>query len=349
MRRHKKGMRAAAVCFAAVFCLTGCGTGSEAVKQGMQAIKDLDYQSALEYFTAAGENGSDERSALRGMGIAYMGLTDYAQASACFEEALKKSDGLVRPIDYDINYYLAAAYTKNGQLQEAEAVYNAILGLEAEAEDALFLRGNVRLGLDDYEGAKADFDKVIAMDGKNFDRLLQIYQVLDNYGYGEAGRFYLESAMTAGESGMTAYDKGRIHYYLGEYEKAYLALEEAKEKGGAEASLYLGKAYEATGDYNYASNVYTSYLEKDPANPQICNQLGLCEMSKGDYAKALSAFQTGKQSEDTGLLQTLSFNEIVAYEHLGEFQKAAELARAYLQTYPDDAQAQREYGFLSSR
>lgn len=349
MKRHNIRNGTAAACLAAVVCLTGCGSGGEEVQQGMQAIKDLDYQSALDYFTAAGEKESDERAALRGMGIAYMGLTDYAQAAACFEEALKKSNGIVRPVDYDINYYLAAAYTKNGQLQEAEEVYNAILGLETEAEDALFLRGNVRLGLNDYEGAKADFDKVIAMDGKNFDRLLQIYQVLDNYGYGEAGRFYLESAMTAGESSMTAYDKGRIYYYLGEYQNAYLALEEAKEKGGAEASLYLGKAYEATGDYNYASSVYSSYLSKDPTNPQICNQLGLCEMSKGDYAKALSAFQTGKQSEDQSLLQTLSFNEIVAYEHLGDYQKAAELASAYLQTYPDDVQAQREYGFLSTR
>ena len=38
--------------------------------------------------------------------------------------------------------------------------------------------------------------------------------------------------------------------------KFYLALDEARDKGGADSYLYLGRAYAATGDYNYASSVY---------------------------------------------------------------------------------------------
>ena len=52
---------------------------------------------------------------------------------------------------------------------------------------------------------------------------------------------------------------------------------------------------------------------------------------------------------DITIQQTLAFNEIVAYEYLGDFQKAAVLIRTYLNTYPDDANAQREYDFLSTR
>ena len=109
------------------------------------------------------------------------------------------------------------------------------------------------------------------------------------------------------------------------------------------------EAYEATGDYNYASNVYNSYLEKNEGNAEIYNQLGLCEMAKGEYRKALDAFQAGMQLQNVTMMQTLSFNEIVAYEHLGDYRQASILMENYLKNYPDDAQAKREYEFLSTR
>lgn len=49
------------------------------------------------------------------------------------------------------------------------------------------------------------------------------------------------------------------------------------------------------------------------------------------------------------MLQTLKMNEIIAYEHLNEYKKAAVLLENYLKTYPDDEEAQREYIFLKSR
>ena len=98
--------------------------------------------------------------------------------------------------------------------------------------------------------------------------------------------------------------------------------------------LYLGKAYAATGDYNYASSVYSNYLSKQGPDAEIYNQLGLCELEKKDYQS---------------LMQTLSFNEIVAYEYLQDYQKATVLLKAYLQNYPDDQTAIREQQFLSTR
>lgn len=329
--------------------LTGCGEKRENVDSGMQLIQNLDYQGALEQFDKAQDSGENIRLIERGRGIAYMGLTQYEQAVECFQNALAASDGLVQAVDYDLNYYLAAAYTKSGQYQEAKQVYDAILALRPDEEDAYFLRGGILLELGDYDDGKVDFDKVISMDGKNYDRMIEIYQVLEHCGYKELGESYLATALEQGESQMNAYDKGRIYYHLGEYQKAYLALEEAREKGGAESYLYLGRAYEATGDYNYASSVYNNYLSKDSQNPEIYNQLGLCEMAKKDYQKALSAFQAGKEIENNEMLQALSFNEIVAYEYLGEYQKAAVLVDTYLQQYPDDETAKREQQFLSTR
>ncbi len=329
--------------------LTGCGSDNQNVDEGMELIGALDYRGALAEFDEAEALSENARLIARGRGIAYMGLTDYTQAVSCFQESLAESNGLIEPIDFDVNYYLAAAYTKNGQYQSAKEVYDAILALRPEEKDAYFLRGSVALELADYESAKADFDKVVEMDKKNFDRLIEIYQVLEKFGYKEVGQIYLQTALDAGESQMKDYDKGRIYYYMGEYQKAYIALEEARGDGNAESFLYLGKAYEATGDYNYASSVYSSYLSKDSKNATVYNQLGLCEMAKKDYRKALEAFQAGKQIEGNEIMQSLSFNEIVAYEYLGEYKKAAVLLDSYLKSYPDDEKAKREQQFLLTR
>lgn len=339
----------AAVCLLSVGLLTGCGSSDEKTIEGMQLVENLDYQGALALFEEASAAGEDARLIARGKGIAYMGLTDYEQAVVCFEESLAASSGFVEDMDYDINYYLAAACTKNGQYAEAEEAYDAILALRPAEDNAYFLRGNVRLAQSDYEGAKSDFDKVVSMDGKDYERLIKIHQILAHYGYREVGNEYLQSALNAGEKEMTAYDKGRIYYYMGEYQQAALALEEARQKGGAESYLYLGRSYEAIGEYNYAANVYSSYIAKDSQNAEVYNQLGLCEMARLDYQKALDAFQSAMKIENNGMMQTLLFNEIMAYEYLGEYQKAAVLMESYLKNYPDDETALREQQFLSTR
>ena len=329
--------------------LTGCGQTEEKTQNAMALIQNLDYQGALEELDLAEESGENIRLINRARGIAHMGLTEYDDAVEDFLAALSGSNGLVQNVDFDLNYYLAAAYTKSEQFALAEDTYNAILALRENEPDAYFLRGNVRMHQNNFDGAKADFDKVISIEPKNYDRLIDIYEVLDHFGLDSVGRGYLQTAMDAGGKDMDNYVMGRFYYYLGEYEKAYLALEQAKERGGEKSYLYLGRSYEATGDYNYAANVYNSYLNSNEGSAELYNQLGLCEISRGDYKKALEAFQAGMQLENNEILQTLSFNEIVAYEYLGEYEKAAVLLNNYLNNYPDDTRARREYDFLRTR
>lgn len=335
-------------CGLTMFLLTGCGK-DENIAQGMQHIKDLNYQAALESFDLAEAEGENKKLLARGRGIAYMGLIQYEEAEKCFLEALQQSNGLLEDMDYDINLYLAATYTKEGRYAEAEEIYNAILALQPKNGDVLFLRGCIRLKLNNYTEAKGDMDQVVALDGKNFERLIHIYEALDAAGYKDSGQGYLTDALQTYEAQMSNFDKGRMYYYMGDYQKAYLALEEAKNEGGVEAYLYLGRAYESTGDYNYASSVYNAYLTKEGGDARIYNQLGLCEMKKGEYANALAAFQAGLQIEGNEMMQSLLFNEIVAYEHLSDFEQAYELVQSYLTMYPDDEKALRECAFLSSR
>lgn len=351
----RRNFKAAACCIALLLALTACSASTEQTKAGMDAIEAMDYQSALSHFEEAKKGGENGRLISRGVGIAYMGLADYQSAVECFLDALQKSDGLVQDIDYDLNYYLAAAYAKNGQPAEAESTYDAILAMKPKEADALFLRGNVRISQGKNEQACEDFEQVLALEPQNYDRMIQIFEVLNTAGLTQIGQGYLDSALSYAEgknaAKMSSYDQGRIYYYLGRYQEAYAALEKARSEGsgGVEAYLYLGRAYEATGDYNYAATVYNSYIAQDTTEAEVYNQLGLCELKLGDYQAALTAFQAGLAVENNTMRQALSYNEIVAYEYLADFQRATVLMQNYLQNYPDDAKAQREYSFLSSR
>ena len=111
----------------------------------------------------------------------------------------------------------------------------------------------------------------------------------------------------------------------------------------------MGKTYEALGDLNYAASLYTEYLTQHPEETELYVQLGLVKMDLEDYTGALDAFESGIESGDVEYLQSLRFNEIVAYEYLLDFKKAAVLMKEYLEKYPNDESAQREYEFLKTR
>ena len=338
------------ICFCLV--LAGCGSAAAGVniRAGMEAIAQLDYQGAMGAFEAAREAGEDPRLIARGMGIASIGMADYDSAVTYLEECLSYSNGWIISMDYDVNYYLAAAHCKNGDYAEAEKIYTAILDLRKADQEARFLRGNARMELGRNEEAVADFEQVMERAPEDYGQLIEIYEVMAAHGLKEQGQGYLQAALKEKSSKMSAYEKGRICYYLEDYNQACVYLEEAKKLGTAEVYLYLGKSYEATGDYNYAiTNVYNSYLSKHDGDARIYNQLGLCYMNREEYALALEAFQSAMQIPDNGMMQTLQFNEIVACEYLGEYTNAATLLNRYLAAYPDDEVAVREYGFLSTR
>ena len=339
-----------------VLCLsmgivTGCGGSEENinVSEGMAKIEQMDYNGALEAFERAIEAEENERLIRRGMGIAYMGLTDYNSAIDNFIVCLNGSNGMIQDIDFDVNYYLAAAYYKNGNIKEAADTYSAIINLRPEEVEAHYLRGTTLLALDKYAEAQKDFDTVLSLTDNDCDRLIGIYQSLESHGYQEIGQEYLKRVLKEKGDKLKNYDMGRIYYYLKEYVQACNYLEKSKDTGTAESYLYLGKAYEATGDYNYASSVYTTYVSKDTNNAEVYNQLGLCRMEQGEYQLALEAFQTAMNIENNGMMQVLQFNEIVAYEYLSEYRKAAVLMDNYIKMYPDDEAAKREYEFLKTR
>lgn len=125
-----KYMTMVLLCSLCMAVLPACGTGKqENIDQGMKLIEQLNYEEALKCFDAALLNKEDARLSYRGQGLAYMGLTEYDKAAEYLEKALSYSDFNVEQMDFDINYYLATAYYKLGELDKAKAVYDSITAL----------------------------------------------------------------------------------------------------------------------------------------------------------------------------------------------------------------------------
>ena len=333
--------------------LTGCslkeGSASN-LDLGMDAIEAQEYGEAITCLNRALAEGESERLVYRGLGIAHMGLSEYDEAVDDFMRSLNGSNGLVDRMDYDINYYMAMAQYKSGDLDAALDTYDAILGLDDGQAEAHFLRGRIELLKNDKDAALADFDRAVELKPSDYDLYINIYEALDEAGDKQDGENYINMALEKNGK-MTDYQSGLFSYYLGKYEEARQSLEAARkgEDDNDRLILYLGRSYEALGDMNYAATLYREYLEKDPDCASIYNEEGLMYLKQEEYMKALTAFENGKALNDPSYNQSLMFNEAVTYEYLLDFKKAAVLMKEYLEKYPDDEEAQREYIFLSTR
>lgn len=329
--------------------LTGCENKdhTEKIATGMKLIEELNYTEANEFFGSVLLE-DENKEAYRGQGIAYIGLGEYENAIVSFENALRCTDGAIAEIDYDINYYLAVAYYKNGQYVNAKEVYSAILDLKEKDKDALLLRGKCSLQLGQLDEATDDFDKYLALDSKNVTHYIDIYKSMDELDFGEQGNVYLNKALTE-ISNLSSEEEGMIRFYLGEYERAKELLEAGSHERTEETALILGKTYEALGAETYAASVYLNYIESDPTSAEIYNQLAMCKLKEGNYDEALTYIAEGFAYADVELLQVMRFNEVVIYEYAGQFSNAKKSMEAYLSDYPGDEVAILEYEFLKSR
>ena len=119
--KYNRKKTAAVLAALALSVLSGCSSGkTENLDQGMALVEQLEYEDALASFDAAVVNGEDLQLAYRGMGLAYMGLSRYEEAADSLRRALSCSDERPDQMDYDINYYLATVYYKQGNLDGAK-------------------------------------------------------------------------------------------------------------------------------------------------------------------------------------------------------------------------------------
>ena len=309
-----------------------------------------DYQNALSKIDSALALDPNNQEAYRCQGIIYIALNQYENAIAALEKALDFAEGFVGQMEFDILDYRALAELKSNQYQKAIDTYAILIDIDYKPGEHHFLRGTAYLMNQNPEAAFTDFEAALSASDATYERYLNVYTCLAQYGYQEQATSYLEKALLLDTGKQeNAFAKGKIYYYLGDYENALSNFSTARDKGNDEALLYLGKIYASQGDTNTAFITFEQYVQTGTVSGEVYNQMGIIKFNQRDYISALNYFETGLGLNDLDSRKALLYNEAVTYEYLLDFSTAAAKMAAYVAAYPDDPAAIRENEFLKTR
>lgn len=251
---------------------------------------------------------------LRSQGMQQALQGDYEAAVASYDEALGLADMRAGALELDIASYKASALYHTGELEKAIDTCTAVLDLKKSAEMYL-TRGLLYREAENVEAANADFASAIKMTSQKDQIML-----------------------------------GRLSYYMEDYIKAKEYLEAASEAGNPEGDYWQAELYWQMGNTDYAITLYQSYLERgDVQHQSAYAKVASWQMEQGDYDGALSTLEEGIAKGEGESLKELLADEIAVYERKSDFATAKLKIESYLEKYPDDEKAEREYEFLKSR
>lgn len=325
---------------------------------GMAYVEQKSYDEALGYFNQAeGCAENDDQKALlnRGRGIACLYQGDYQTAIKWFGDALNISSQS-NDIRIDTLYYKAEAEQKSGDYQAAVQSYGQIIDLKDDAGTRM-LRGMAYMQLQDYASAEKDLYAAIKQSRKSYAVYRTLYSALEAQGKDDEAKQILNDALQlSGSSGEDYYNRGMIYVDLQDYTNAADMLNKSYDKGYKAALLGLGEVSYTQQDYDTALTYYGKYFDEVDISSvdaslaaKAYNQYAAVLLAKGEYEKAAQACESGLTYNDRESDAALSFNLIVSYEHLEQWEDAYNTAKTYVSKYPEDTKGQKEYQFLESR
>lgn len=325
---------------------------------GMAYVEQKSYDEALGYFNQAescAENDDQKALLNRGRGIACLYQGDYQTAIKWFGDALNISSQS-NDIRIDTLYYKAEAEQKSGDYQAAVQSYGQIIDLKDDAGTRM-LRGMAYMQLQDYASAEKDLYAAIKQSRKSYTVYRTLYSALEAQGKDDEAKKVLNDALQlSGSSSEDYYNRGMIYVDLQDYTNAADMLNKSYDKGYKAALLGLGEVSYTQQDYDTALTYYGKYFDEVDISSvdaslaaKAYNQYAAVLLAKGEYEKAAQACESGLTYNDRESDAALSFNLIVSYEHLEQWEDAYNTAKTYVSKYPEDTKGQKEYQFLESR
>ncbi|MDO4553734.1 MAG: tetratricopeptide repeat protein [Lachnospiraceae bacterium] len=147
-----------------------------------------------------------------------------------------------------------------------------------------------------------------------------------------------------------SYYQAEAYMNLEEYDKAIAIYDEYIKENEKESMNYVlkGYCYMQAKEYDQAVDVYKTAYEKTKDGEFLLN---LCNVyiTTEEYDQALSLISKHQDLEDEDTVRQLLFSEIAIYEKQQDYSTAYEKAKAYVESYPDDADGIKEMEFLESR
>lgn len=319
--------------------LTALGRYEEALAQFEMATLDKNIVMVRE----------NNKRTLRGKGIVYYQMKQYADAVEQFDAAL--DIGVLTDLDLDILYYKGDALIALDEILQAEDIYTKIIQIADKDAKAYAGRAYTYQRAGDYEKSLKDYDMAISLDPRCFDYYFGKYSVKMELGDEDGAADVLgEAFMIEEKSKEDHFNLAKVHYLQGMYKQALSEFGESLADGYIESYFYIGEIYGKQLDYSTAIYYYDKYIEEGAATgPFVYNQAASCKMKLGEYEEAISYLEAGERLGEGNKSRILMKNIIIAYENLGDFDAALDKLSKYLTAFPEDEKAMREKEFLLTR
>lgn len=292
----------------------------------------------------------ENQQAYRQLGINKMNEGSYEEAVEAFQKALDQSQAIVGEIELDICYYKATAQYKSGDTKGALTTCKALIDYDKKNAKAYFLRGCIYQKEADREKAVKDYQKALETSGNDYEIYVSVYQSMKNAGWDGDAEEILEKALELKAEETEDYrERGHIYLLQEDYDNAKKELDKAINQKDVKALLYMAQVYEAEGNSKQAKALYESYIEKNGSDISALIVLGDMQMEAENYSQAVEFYQQALKAGKPSNEQQIRRNEIIAYEQMLDFAKAREKMESYMEDYPEDEEAKREYIFLETR
>jgi tetratricopeptide (TPR) repeat protein len=233
-------------------------------------------------------------------------LGQFDAAIAAFLEAQK-----AQPKDIKVNFSLAEAYEKAGQLEKAEAVYNILAEINP-AEAKTYHRQSFRIYdvAGKYERAITPAKKVIDLEPKN-----------------EMNYYYL----------------GLTHFKLQKYDEAVAAFQQglAVKPDFAHAWFQIGSAYFNQKNFKEAAAAYKKYTGFSPDDPSGWLSVGVCYMQLKDHESALEPLKKCVELKPDNSVAW--YNLAIVYINLKDNYSAKEVYNRLVTLDPSLAERLKKY------
>jgi tetratricopeptide (TPR) repeat protein len=267
--------------------------------RGLSSYYSSDYINALSEYDMAISLDSKKTDPYFYRGLLYVKIENWKQGNKDLKRAIKGYNKQLKEDKLNVSAQLKRASAKfiTGNLFAAEDDYSYIVELHPNNVRAYFYRGRVRLELRNYNGAVADFEKVLELDSLNGDAMFQLAEVKEKQGDMESAAEYYSRIGKVFPGYETRYIlQGEHELDQKQYSNALKSFEIALKINANNFEVYKKRGQVQFQKKNYRDAVkdYSEYLDHFPNDPEVNYLNGLAKMKLGDRTGACEDFHTAE-------------------------------------------------------
>lgn len=330
------------------------GTAQAVCQPGQMQEANLAYQSAVQFLTAQQWDQAISRlnsivrvcpehvEASRGLGTAFMGKGDYAQAINWFNKVVTLRGGEVQAGDFA---NLGKSYAKLKKYKEARAEYMKAQNIEPDDCGVLFNLGVMHYASKFNAQSVEVLQHALEVCPQYRDNILKQLNVSataaakqqKQNGNNEKAAYYTNLMNEYGgqAGGSTTYDMVKKKMAAKQYSEAVVLLNQmlAKDPNQPGAALTLARACDASGDKAGSIAAYNKYFELKPNDAKSYGTYIQVMVESGQCSQAAAKAETGAKkfaSQGRSTLAGIHYSWGLALECLkdyagakDQFQKAA--------------------------